>query len=183
MPEPSPQPHDPTNERDDRTGRSASAMRAEFQSQWVEEQLRVAMERGDFDNLPGAGKPIEGLGDQHDPNWWLKKLIEREKLSVLPPALGLRKEDADLADTLDLLTTEQEVRRELDDFNARVRRARMQLQGGPPVITAERDLDDEVAAWRGRREAQRTTQRAAQQAAPGVREQSRHRRWGWRRRR
>ncbi len=152
--------------RDVRTGRSAAAVRADFQSQYVEQQLRLAMERGDFDNLPGAGKPIEGLGASHDPDWWLKKLVEREQLSVLPPALALRKEDAELAETLDRLGSESEVRRELDDFNARIRRARMQLQGGPPVITAERDPDDEVAAWRERRQvrlqAQRTTLREGQ---------------------
>ena len=54
------------------------------------------MERGEFDNLPGAGKPIEGLGAQHDPEWWLKQLIERERIAVLPPALQLRKDDAEL---------------------------------------------------------------------------------------
>lgn len=147
--------------RDERTGGSAAAARAAFQSQWVEQQLRVAMERGDFDDLPGAGKPIEGLGSEHDPDWWVKKLVEREQISVLPPALALRKEDAELDEQLDRLTTEKEVRREVDDFNARVRRARMQLQGGPPVITPERDADQQVEAWRGRRESRLETQRTA----------------------
>ena len=60
------------------------------------------MERGEFDDLPGAGKPIEDLGDQHDPDWWLKQLIEREKITgSLPPALELRKEDAELDALLD----------------------------------------------------------------------------------
>ena len=27
----------------------------------VEKQIREAMERGEFDDLPGAGKPLEGL--------------------------------------------------------------------------------------------------------------------------
>ena len=49
-------------ERDERTGRSAAAARIAHQATWVEQQLRVAMERGDFDDLPGAGKPIEDLG-------------------------------------------------------------------------------------------------------------------------
>jgi hypothetical protein len=148
-------------ERDERTGRSAAAARVEFQSQWVEQQLRVAMERGDFDDLPGAGKPIEDLGSAHDPDWWVKKLVEREQLSVLPPALALRKEDAELDELLDRLLTEKEVRREVDEFNTRVRRARMQLQGGPPVITPVRDVDAEVESWRSRREARLEAQREA----------------------
>ncbi|PUA79834.1 DUF1992 domain-containing protein [Nocardioides currus] len=163
--------------RDARTGQSASAARIRFQSQWVEEQLRIAQERGDFDDLPGAGKPIEGLGGEHDPDWWLKKLVEREQISVLPPALAIRKEDAELAQTLDRLPTEREVRREVEEFNARVRRARMQLQGGPPVITPERDPEDEVALWHERRE----TRRAAQRAALQEQQDAQPRRWWLRR--
>src|SRR5262249_62272694 len=36
---------------------------------WIEAQIRVAMEQGAFDNLPGAGKPLPNL-DQ-DPDWWV----------------------------------------------------------------------------------------------------------------
>ena len=54
------------------------------------------MERGDFDDLPGYGKPIEDLGVEHDPDWWIKKLVEREQIAILPPALALRKDDAEL---------------------------------------------------------------------------------------
>ena len=28
---------------------------------WVEQQIRVGMERGDFENLPGKGRPLEGI--------------------------------------------------------------------------------------------------------------------------
>lgn len=124
----------------------------QHQASWVDEQIRVAMARGDFDNLPGAGKPLKDLGSQHDPDWWLKKLIEREQITgVLPPALALRKEDALLEKTLDRETSEKAVRDAVEDFNKRVIEARRQLQGGPPVITKTRDVDDEVARWRARR--------------------------------
>ena len=40
---------------------------------------------------------VEGIGSDHDPDWWLKKLVEREKITgVLPPALQIRKDDAEL---------------------------------------------------------------------------------------
>src|SRR3954447_19709352 len=87
-------------ERDDRTGRSAAAARIANQSTWVDLQVRQAMERGgfenphrqgrramgrgDFDTLPGQGKPIEDLGSEHDPDWWVKKLVERENIALLP---------------------------------------------------------------------------------------------------
>lgn len=160
---------------DTRTGRAAAAMRIQQQQTWVDEQLRVAMERGDFDDLPGAGKPIESLGDKHDPDWWLKQLVEREKIAVLPPSLQLRKDDAELDPSLDAMFTETDVRREVEDFNARVIRARYSPQDGqPPLITMPRDVDDTVAAWRERRAARRTSQAAEPEQV--------RRRW-WRRRR
>jgi hypothetical protein len=158
---------DRTPERDERTGRAAAAQRIQHQSQWVDLQIQEAMKRGDFDNLPGAGKPIEGLGTEHDPDWWLKKLIEREKVSVLPPALQLRKDDAELDAKHDRHTAESEVRRELEEFNARVMRARYTPVDGPPLITMPRDVDTEVDAWRDRRVARRRA-RQAQQATSSV---------------
>src|SRR5919112_115620 len=122
---------DRTPEVDERTGRAAAAQRMQRQQEWVDHQLRIAMERGDFDNLPGAGKPIKDLGTQHDPDWWIKRLIEREKITgVLPPALQLRKDDAELDARLDRHTAESEVRRELEEFNARVMKARYT----PPLV-------------------------------------------------
>jgi hypothetical protein len=154
-------------ERDERTGRAAAAQRMQHQSRWVDLQIQEAMKRGDFDNLPGAGKPIQGLGTEHDPDWWLKKLVEREKVSVLPPALQLRKDDAELDARLDRHTAESEVRRELEEFNARVMRARYTPVDGPPLITMPREVETEVDAWRERRLARRRA-RQAQQSATSV---------------
>lgn len=166
--------------RDERTGRSAAAARIQHQASWVDLQVRQAMERGEFDDLPGQGKPIQDLGVEHDPDWWVKKLVERENIAILPPALALRKEDAELDDRLDAVTAESEVRREVEDFNRRVIETRRQLQGGPPVVTPTRDVDAEVAAWVQRRtariEAQRRVRAAADEAAPAKQP------W-WRRRR
>lgn len=166
---------EPDDQRDDRTGRSAAAARIAQQASWVDQQVRQAMERGEFDNLPGAGKPIEDLGSQHDPDWWVKKLVERESIALLPPALALRKEDAELDGLLDRINVESAVRREVEDFNARVRRAMYTPPtgpSGPPLITRQRDPDAEVAAWRERRtariEAQRAL-RAAEEPAPAKR--------------
>ena len=168
-------------ERDDRTGSSAAAARIAHQSSWVDQQLRIAMERGDFDDLPGYGKPIEDLGVEHDPDWWIKKLVERENIAILPPALALRKEDAELDGRLDRINVESEVRREVEDFNARVRKAIYTPPtgpSGPPVITRQRDVDDEVTAWRDRRTARIEAQRAAREAAAAA--EPPKRRW-WRR--
>ncbi|HET6168184.1 MAG TPA: DUF1992 domain-containing protein [Marmoricola sp.] len=136
--------------QDPRTGRRAAMNRMQEQARWVDLQVQKAIERGEFDDLPGAGKPLPRLDD--DPNWWLKQLVERERITgVLPEALQLRKDDAALEAELDRHSSERVVRELLEAFNARVVNARRQLQGGPPVITPTRDVEAEVAAWRARR--------------------------------
>ena len=156
----------PSTERDERTGRAAAAQRIQRQHEWVDLQISEAMARGDFDNLPGAGKPLKNLGTQHDPDWWIKQLIEREQISLLPPALQLRKDDAELDARLDRHTAESEVRRELEEFNARVMKARYTPVDGPPLVTMPRDVETEVDAWRERRLARRREASAGSAAAP-----------------
>lgn len=156
--------------------RAAARARIEHQQTWVDLQVRQAMERGEFDNLRGAGRPIEGLTDTHDPDWWIKRLVERERIAVLPPALQLRKDDAELDAHLDRLGSEREARSFVEDFNARVIRARYTPVDGPPLITMPRDVDATIGAWRERQTARRRTT-PAEPAAPT---RSRRR---WRRRR
>lgn len=137
------------------------ALRIEHQALWVDMQIQQAMRRGEFDDLPGAGKPIAGLDRPHDPDWWVKRLIERERITgVLPPALALRKEDAEMSATLDRIATPDGVRQAVAEFNTRIVEARRQLQGGPPVVTPLRDADGEVEAWQARRTERLATQKA-----------------------
>nr|WP_255447176.1 DUF1992 domain-containing protein [Schumannella soli] len=130
----------------------------------METEIQQAIRRGDFDDLPGAGKPLRGIGGRMDEDWWIRQKIENEDLGGLgPPALTLRTENQRLDDRLDRLHREAEVREHLADFNARVIDARRQLLGGPPVVTPTRDIDAEVARWRERRIA-RTQARASREA-------------------
>jgi hypothetical protein len=163
-------------------GRAAARARIAQQQTWVDLQVRQAMDRGDFDDLPGAGKPIQDLGDSHDPNWWIKKLVEREHVALLPPSLALRKEDAELDGTLDRLNVEADVRRHVEDFNERVVAARYRLPEGPPLVTMPRDVDETVAAWRERRTTRLAEQRRKAREALAVERESTvsRKRW-WRR--
>jgi hypothetical protein len=162
--------------------RAAAKARMAQQHTWVDLQVRQAMERGDFDDLPGAGKPLK-LDETHDPNWWLRKLVERENVAVLPPSLALRKEDAELDGTLDKLQTEADVRRHVTDFNERVVAARYRLPEGPPLVTMPRDVDAAVTAWLERRKVRLAEQRAkARQALAEQKAQPRERKRRWWRR-
>ncbi|KQP56518.1 DUF1992 domain-containing protein [Agreia sp. Leaf283] len=168
----------PESERDDDAA-DAGQPTMEQRAQIVEISIQQAMRRGDFDDLPGAGKPLTGLQNAYDPNWWIRQKIERERLTGLgPPALTLRTEDAELDERLDAAPSEEAVRGMLTDFNARIIEARRQLQGGPPVVTRPRDVDAEVLRWRERRDA-----RYRQYAEARQREEAEYRAMSWRDRR
>jgi hypothetical protein len=169
--------------RDEAETDSAGQTTMEAREQYVEIAVQQSIRRGDFDQLPGAGKPLKNLHQVHDPDWWIRQKIEREGLTGLgPPALTLRTENASLDARLDALTSEGAVREALEDFNARVVEARRQLQGGPPVVTPTREVDEEVRRWHERRaararEAEEERRReAAAQAAMTWRERRRARR-------
>ena len=48
----------------------------------VERQIRLAIERGEFSDLPGAGRPIDDLDEAYDPLWWVKKWAKREGVTA-----------------------------------------------------------------------------------------------------
>ena len=47
----------------------------------ADRRIREAMEKGEFNDLPGSGEPIPNLQDGYDPDWWTKQLVKREGLS------------------------------------------------------------------------------------------------------
>lgn len=154
--------HRDANEETDSAGQTTMAARAHC----VELSIQQAIRRGDFENLPGAGRPLATPHPTHDPDWWIRQKIEREQITGLgPPALTLRSENAALDERLDTIAAEREVRGILDDFNIRVIEARRQLQGGPPVVTPTREVESEVAKWRDRRTARLADQEALRQGA------------------
>ncbi|MFF0815240.1 DUF1992 domain-containing protein [Rhodococcus sp. NPDC003318] len=118
---------------------------------WVERQIRLAQERGDFDNLEGAGKPLPHVDDA-DENWWVKRKLAAEGLSteaLLPPSLQLRREIERLPDSVADLPTEQAVRDVVADVNRRI--AEYIRAPSQPVVPVHRvDVDAAVAAWRAR---------------------------------
>jgi DnaJ-like protein len=120
---------------------------------WIDAQIRVAMERGAFDNLPGAGKPLPNLGQEYDPLWWVKQLVQREQISMLPPSLELlRKVEKELA-TIDKLPDEATVRRRVAALNVEIARANATVMEGPPTRLGKLDVDQVVARWRRTRSA------------------------------
>ena len=120
---------------------------------WTEAQIRVAMEQGAFDNLPGAGKPIPNLGQEYDPLWWVKQFVQREQISFLPPSLELhRKVETELA-TIEKLNDEATVRGRIDALNVEIARLNATVVEGPPTRLGTLDVDQVLARWRRTRSA------------------------------
>jgi Domain of unknown function (DUF1992) len=117
---------------------------------WVERRIREATERGEFDNLPGAGKPIEDLDKPHDELWWIRQKLRREDLAYLPPTIALRKAAEDALATARQAGSEAEVRRILADINARIQEGNRKAASGPPLNLAPFDVERVVRDWRRR---------------------------------
>lgn len=117
---------------------------APFES-WIEQQIREAQEKGAFDHLPGAGKPLPDLDEPHDPMWWVKRKLRDENLSLLPDALQVR---LDLEKALQA-RTESELREALADLNERIARLNSRATEGPPTSLAPVDIEAVVRRWRG----------------------------------
>jgi DnaJ-like protein len=120
---------------------------------WIDAQIRVARENGVFDNLPGAGKPLPNLGQEYDPLWWVKQLVKREQISILPPSLELlRKVETELV-AIERLHDEASVRRRVATLNVEIAKVNATVVEGPPTRLGTLDADQVVARWRRARSA------------------------------
>ena len=117
---------------------------------WVEEKIQEAQAEGGFDRLEGHGKPIPGLDAPYDPLWWVKKLLEREKLSVLPLALEVRAKVDRALEAVWSLRGETQVRERVAAINTEIGRANRTTAEGPPTSLAPLDVDEILAEWRRR---------------------------------
>lgn len=142
---------------------------------WVDKQIREAEARGEFDNLPGAGKPIPGRGAPDDELWWVKQYMARENLTfALPTTLRLRKEAEDILLRVARERREPDVRRVVAELNERILEAIRKPPAGPPLNLPPLDIEVVVAAWRDGR-GRPISAPARKQAPAGEPERSRGR--------
>ncbi|NUP27693.1 MAG: DUF1992 domain-containing protein [Nocardia sp.] len=122
----------------------------DFES-WVDRKIREATERGEFENLPGAGKPLPGAGNPyHDENAWLRDYLRREGVSgdaMLPPSLLLRRDVERLPETVRDAGSEAEVRSTVTELNRRIVDW-LRMPAGPQIPIAPVDADEVVREWR-----------------------------------
>jgi hypothetical protein len=117
---------------------------------WIDQQIQEAAERGAFDDLPGAGKPIPGSDSDDDGQAWLRDYLRREGVpadEMLPEPLKLRKAAERLALAVPDLRSEQEVRDAVAELNERIMTWR-RIPLGPPIFVALVDAEAMVGRWR-----------------------------------
>jgi len=153
---------------------------------WIEQQIRAAQAQGAFENLPGAGKPIPGLGQPQHELAWVANYLRRENVDtaeLLPPALAIAKEVELLRERLVRERAEEDARAVVDDLNARIDAAHARPQIGPVFRVKLVAVEPAIAQWRADRAALaeiRRAEREAQQARAGAADRAARRRW-WRR--
>lgn len=74
----------------------------------AEERIREAGEKGAFDNLPGAGKPLELEDDSHIPEDLRLAYKLLKNAGYVPEEVADRKEAQNIMDTLEHCTDERE---------------------------------------------------------------------------
>jgi hypothetical protein len=121
---------------------------------WIDQQISAAAERGAFDNLPGAGKPLpkrtEDAGQA-----WLRDYMRRENVpaeDLLPTPLRLRKQVQRLTETVQDFRCEADVCEAVAELNRQITEWR-RIPLGPPVFLPLVDEDDMAARWRDSRPA------------------------------
>jgi hypothetical protein len=117
---------------------------------WIDKQIAEATERGAFDNLPGAGKPIPHHGDEDAAAAWLREYLRKEGVSaeaLLPPPLRLRKAIDRLAHAVPAMASEQDVRDAVAELNHGIQAWR-RIPVGPPIFVPLVDEEAMVSRWR-----------------------------------
>ena len=118
---------------------------------WAEAQIQEAMRKGELDDLPGAGQPLSDLGKPYDPDWWLKSLVQREQISLLPPALQARKRREAFLESLGSLTDEDAVRAAVAELNTALAQLNSRVTEGPATSVALLDVELTLRRWREKR--------------------------------
>ena len=95
----------------------------------AEERIREAVRRGEFENLPGRGKPLKLEDDRHIPDDLRLAYKVLKNADCLPPELELKKEIRTSEELLGSLEDEGEKYRQIKKINFLVMKLNMMRKG------------------------------------------------------
>lgn len=137
---------------------------------WIDQQIAEAQERGAFDDLPGAGQPLPRRSAADDAQAWLRDKLQREGVSteeLLPAPLKLRKQAERLAESVQGLPTEQDVRDAVAELNHRIIEWR-RIPLGPQIFVPLVNAEQMVSRWHERHPGPAEPTPARAQAGPDL---------------
>ena len=97
----------------------------------AEERIREAMDRGEFDDLPGRGEPLELENDSHLPEDLRIAYKILKNADCLPPELQLRKEIHTTQQLLAGMTDTQQKYKQLQKLNFLIMKLNMMRRVSP----------------------------------------------------
>lgn len=115
---------------------------------WIDRQIEDGRARGAFDDLPGHGKPLDGVDRPHDELWWVRDKLRREGVEYLPPSLAIRKQAAEARRRAMAAASEAEARRILEEINGEIRHLNRHSVEGPPTTLMPFDVEEVLGARR-----------------------------------
>ena len=97
----------------------------------AEERIREAMERGEFDDLPGRGRPLVLEDDRHIPDDLRLAYKILKNADCLPPEIELRKEIRTTEELLGGIKDTREKYRQMKKLNYLILKLNMTRRGSP----------------------------------------------------
>jgi len=104
----------------------------------VEQRIKEAMEKGEFDNLPGKGRPIPLEDDSHVPEDLRLAYKVLKNADCLPPELLEKKEILQMEDMLTMIPDAKERYKLIKKINFKI--MKLNLMGKKSPLLEERQL-------------------------------------------
>lgn len=118
----------------------------------AEFRIRQAQAEGKFDRIEGFGKPFAWDETPDDENWWVRRKLADEGISVTHPLLAIRGRIESVRKEIQKLEDEAAVRDRLAAVNREIALAISSPQAGPSSVqVSPLDVEGEVADWRRKR--------------------------------
>jgi hypothetical protein len=107
-------------------------------AQLVEQRIKEAMEKGEFDNLPGKGKPLPLEDDSHVPEDLRLAYKLLKNADCLPPELLEKKEILQMEDMLTTLPDERERYKLIKKINFKI--MKLNVMGRKSPLLEEKQI-------------------------------------------
>jgi TusA-related sulfurtransferase len=104
----------------------------------AEQRIREALERGEFDDLPGRGEPLTFEDDSRVPEDLRLAYKLLKNADCLPPELALKKEIRQMEDMLESIPDEKEKYRQIKQINYKI--MKLNMMGHKSPLLEEKEI-------------------------------------------